>query len=218
MANTSSESVMLSTEQQTVFDWLNDELDLRVYAEAYKGALELLDKKSPGYITFVSHTGRELMNGLPRLGVDREQVQYVSRLEEIQENWKDEWGEKRDNKMEDAENGHLIPYEIREKIQDLIVAHRAGRLRASEADSLFFSTFLHYADIERIPQSLLTEWQDARKSFVSYSHLRDEEFEMDAPSKVESHFRMLDNLLYAVASGDFERIRIVYESLETTNE
>jgi hypothetical protein len=64
----------------------------------------------------------------------------------------------------------------------------------------------------------LTEWQDARKSFVSYSHLRDEEFEMDAPSKVESHFRMLDNLLYAVASGDFERIRIVYENLETTNE
>ena len=208
---------MLSTEQQTVFDWLNDELDLRVYAEAYKGALELLDKKSPGYITFVSHTGRELMNGLPRLESKREQVQYVNRLDELQKAW-EEWSPEEVNTVENAEDGHLISSEIYEKIRDLIDAHRAGRLRASEADSLFFSTFLHYADIERIPQSLLTEWQDARKSFVSYSHLRDEEFEMDAPSKVESHFRMLDNLLYAVASGDFERIRIVYESLETTNE
>ena len=191
---------MLSTEQQTVFDWLNDELDLRVYAEAYKGALNLLDKKSPGYITFVAHTGRELMNGLPRLGVDREQVQYVSRLEEIQENWKDEWGEKRDNKMEDAENGHLIPYEIREKIQDLIVAHRSGRLRASEADILFFIIFLDYAKEEEIPQHLLTEWQDARGWFVAHAHLRENEFEMDASSKVESHFRTLDNLLYAAAT------------------
>ena len=208
---------MLSTEQQTVFDWLNDELDLRVYAEAYKGALELLDKKSPGYITFVSHTGRELMNGLPRLESKREQVQYVNRLDELQKAW-EEWSPEEVNTVDNAEDGHLISSEIYEKIRDLIDAHRAGRLRASEADSLFFSTFLHYADIERIPQSLLTEWQDARKSFVSYSHLRDEEFEMDAPSKVESHFRMLDNLLYAVASGDFERIRIVYESLETTNE
>ena len=139
-------------------------------------------------------------------------------MDELQEAWENEWGPEEINTVDSAEDGHLISSEIYEKIRDLIDAHRAGRLRASEADSLFFSTFLHYADIERIPQSLLTEWQDARKSFVSYSHLRDEEFEMDAPSKVESHFRMLDNLLYAVASGDFERIRIVYESLETTNE
>ena len=39
---------MLTTEQQRVFDWLNDKLGLPVFAEAYKGALHLLDERSPG--------------------------------------------------------------------------------------------------------------------------------------------------------------------------
>ena len=55
---------MLTERQQTVFDWINDALELPVYAEAYKGALEQLNNKSSGYITFVSHAGRDLMNGL----------------------------------------------------------------------------------------------------------------------------------------------------------
>ena len=55
---------MLTSDQQTVFDWLNSKLQLPVFAELYKGALYLLDKKSAGYITFVSHAGRDLMNRL----------------------------------------------------------------------------------------------------------------------------------------------------------
>ena len=55
---------MLTSNQQTVFDWLNEDLELPVYAEAYKGALDILNNKSPGYITFVSHACRDLMNGL----------------------------------------------------------------------------------------------------------------------------------------------------------
>ena len=38
--------VMLTKNQQTVFDWLNDDLELPVYAQAYKGALDLVKKKS----------------------------------------------------------------------------------------------------------------------------------------------------------------------------
>ena len=56
--------MMLTTEQQNVFDWLNDKLQVPVFAEAYKGALVFLDKKPPGYITFVAHAGRDLMNRL----------------------------------------------------------------------------------------------------------------------------------------------------------
>ena len=55
---------MLTSNQQTVFDWINDDLELPVYAEVYKGALDLLNKKSPGHISFASHAGRDLMNGL----------------------------------------------------------------------------------------------------------------------------------------------------------
>ena len=45
---------MLTENQQTVFNWINDDLELPVYAEAYKGALDLLNNKSPGYINVSS--------------------------------------------------------------------------------------------------------------------------------------------------------------------
>ena len=215
MNHTSNEGVTLSTEQQTVFNWLNDELELPVYAEAYKGAFELLEKKSPGYITFVSHAGRDLMNGLAQLGSDRKQVQYVNLVDELQKDWKDEWGTV--NEIDDAENGHLIPYEVCEKIQDLINEHRAGRLRASEIGSFFFITFLDYADKGAIPQNLLTEWENARKWFWAHTHLPSGEFQMGTSSELERHFQTLDDLLYNAASTELERLRRINEILEETN-
>jgi len=212
--HTSDEGVTLSTEQQTVFNWLNDELQLPVYAEAYKGALDLLDKKPPGHITFVSHAGRDLMNGLARLGTGREQVQYANRLDKLQNHWKDEWGTAVDN----PENGRLIPYEVCEQIQDLIDEHGTGRLRPSEAAILFFSNFLDYAYAEEIPRNLLTEWLNTKEWFMGHAHLRDSAFEMDASTEAERHFQTLDDLLYNAASSELERIRSINEILEETNE
>ena len=209
---------MLSTEQQTVYNWINDELQLPVFAEAYIGALNLLDKKLPGYITFVSHAGRDLMNGLARLGIEPESVQYVQLVNKIQKDWEDEWGVEGVSKIDNAENGNFIPYEICEKIQVLIDQHRDGRLRASKAESLFFTTYLDYSDTEAIPQNLLTEWKRARQWFLAHTHLRDGEFEMHASSEVERHFQTLDDLLYTAASSELERIRSINEILEETNE
>ena len=189
-----------------------------MYAEAYKGALNLLDKKSPGYITFVSHAGRDLMNGLARLGIEREQVQYANRLDELQNHWEDEWGTAGVDKIDNPENGHLIPYEVCEQIQGLIDEHRAGRLRPSEAAILFFSNFLDYAYAEEIPRNLLTEWLNTREWFMGHAHLRDSAFEMDASTEVERHFQTLDDLLYNAASSELERIRSLHEILEETNE
>ncbi len=189
-----------------------------MYAEAYKGALDLLDKKPPGYITFVSHAGRDLMNGLARLGTERKQVPYTNLVEELQKDWEDEWGTVGVNNIDNAENGHLIPYEVCKKIQDLIAEHRTGHLRASEADSLFFTNFLDYADKEEIPHNLLMEWRDTRKWFVAHTHLREDEFEMEASSEVERHFRTLDGLLHVAASSELEQIRSIHEILEETNE
>ena len=218
MNHTSNEGVTLSTEQQTVFDWLNDKLQLPVFAEAYKGALDFLDKKPPGYITFVSHAGRDLMNSLAQLGTGREQVQYANRLDGLQDDWEDEWGTAGVDIIDNPENGHLIPYGVCEKIQDLIDRHRAGRLRASEAGILFFINFLDYADEAEIPRNFLTEWKDARQWFLAHAHLRDSEFEMDASTEVERHFQTLDDLLYNAASSELERIRSINEILEETNE
>ena len=83
---------MLTERQQTVFDWINDDLELLVYAEAYKGALDLLNRKSSGYITFVSHTGRDMMNELASSvnEITQQRVQYEQLVDDFKDDWKEE--------------------------------------------------------------------------------------------------------------------------------
>ena len=181
---------MLTERQQTVFDWINDNLELPVYAEAYKGALEQLNKKSSGYITFVSHAGRDLMNGLALAAthIKRQQVQYVQLVNDFKDDWKDEWGKEEYRTTEDNdENGHLIPHEICKKIKTLIDEHIEGRLRYEEIDSAFFITFLDYPHQESVPQNLSQEWQRARRWFIGHAHLREDEFSIEVYDEVEMY-------------------------------
>jgi len=212
---------MLTERQQTVFDWINDDLELPVYAEAYKGALDILNNKSHGYLTFVSHAGRDLMNGLVSAveSIGRQQVQYVQLVDDFKDDWKNEWGgEGFSTTEDDEENGHLIPIAICEKIKKLVDEHTAGRLRAENTDSSFFITFLDYPDTESIPENLSQEWRSARRWFVEHAHLREGEFGMQAPDEVERHFQNLDNFLFAAAGGELEQLRSIHEILEEANE
>ena len=211
---------MLTERQQTVFDWINDDLELPVYAEGYKGALDLLNRKSSGYITFVSHAGRDLMNGLALAAkrIKRQQVQYVQLVDDFKDDWKDEWGEEEYKTTEDNdENGHLIPNEICKKIKKLIDEHREGGLRAEEIDSSFFTTFLDYRDKGSVPQNLSQEWQRARRGFIGHAHLRENEFSTETYDEVEMYFRYLENLLYAAAASEIEQLRSIHEILDETN-
>ena len=209
----------LTTEQQRVFEWLNDKLRLPVFAETYKGALRMLDERSPGYVTFVSHAGRDFMNLLARAVTGREgrRVDYQGHLDKLQNEWKEEWGAEGLNRRDDAENGHLIPHTICQKVKELIDDHKAGRLRNADADALFFSTFLAYEDREKIPQNFLREWKAARTWFLKYAHLRPNDFVADAPFQVEKHFGALDGLLHVAASSEYERMKELNAILEETN-
>ena len=211
---------MLTENQQTVFNWINDDLELPVYAEAYKGALEFLSRKPPGYITFVSHAGRDLMNGLVSevKGIKRQRVQYEQLVDAFKDDWKDGWGGKSFNTTRGSdENEHLIPNEICEKIKELVDEHTIGRLRAADIDSSFFTTFLDYSDKESIPENLSQEWRRAKRWFHRHVHLRKKEFEAQAPDEVERHFRNLDNFLYAAAGSELKQLRSIHEILEEAN-
>ena len=212
---------MLTSNQQTVFDWISDDLELPVYAEVYKGALDLLNKKSPGHISFASHAGRDLMNGLAVAvkGIKRQQVQYVQLVDDFKDDWKNEWGGEGFNTIEDNdENGHVIPNEICKKIKNLVDEHTAGRLRSEDIDSSFFTTFWDYPDKESIPGNLSQEWRNARLWFLEHTHLPEDEFEIQASNEVEKHFRDLDNFLYAAAGSELEQLRGIHEILEEANE
>ena len=198
---------MLNDNQQRVFDWLNDKLQLPVFAEGYKGALQLINDQSPGYITFVAHAGRDLMNTLAKTvsGISFSRFQYEQHLDRLQNEWKEEWGAKGFNLPDNVENGQLIPFTTCQKIKKLI-------------DELFFTTFLAYEDKEQIPSNFWQDWIAARKWFVEHAHLREGEFSNNTKLEVVKHFKTIDDLLYVAASSEYERIKNLHEILEETNQ
>jgi len=210
----------LNKEQQRVYEWLNDDLRLPVFAEAYKGAVILLRQKPTGYISFVAHAGRDLMNRLASTvtGIKSERVQYQQHVDKLQSVWRDEWRFSDELSPEVTEKGHLIPIKVCQIISDLIEEHNSGRMRSSEADGLFFSTFLDYSDKDKIPGNFLSEWKAAKNWFLSHAHLREKSFQPETYDDLVKHFKCLDGYLYIAASSQYERLKVLNEILETTNQ
>lgn len=211
---------MLNYKQQRIYEWLNSDLSLPVFAEAYKGATILINQKSAGYISFVAHAGRDLMNGLASTvaGIKSERVQYQQHIDKLQRDWREEWRFSNELSPEVDEKGHLIPIDVCQKISSLIDEHKSGRMRSSEADGLFFSTFLDYSDKDRIPCDLLSEWRAAKKFFLSNVHLREKPFRIETENDLEKHFNCLDGYLFIAASSQYNRLKDLNEILDATNQ
>jgi len=210
----------LNEEQQRVYEWLNVELRLPVFAEAYKGAIILLSQKPAGYISFVAHVGRDLMNGLASTvaGVKSERVQYQQHIDKLQDVWRAEWGFSDDLSPEAVEKGHFIPIQVCQRISTLIEEHKSGRMRSSEADGLFFSTFLDYSDKKKIPGNFLSEWKSAKDWFLGHVHLRKKSFRAETDGDLAKHFNCLDSYLYIAASSQYQRLKALNEILDATNQ
>ncbi|CAH1903386.1 conserved hypothetical protein [Candidatus Nitrotoga sp. HW29] len=210
----------LNIEQQRVYEWLNDGLNLPVFAEAYKGAAILLSQKPSGYISFVAHVGRDLMNCLASTvaGTKSERAQYQQHIDKLQSDWQDEWRFSDDLSPEVVENGHFIPTRVCQRITTLIEEHKSGRIRSSEADGLFFSTFLDYSDKDKIPGNFLSEWKAAKDWFLGHAHLRKKSFQAETDGDLVKHFNCLDGYLYIAASSQYERLKALNEILDETNQ
>lgn len=70
----------LTEQEARVYTWIQDSLNLPVYSDVFHGAAILMKQQSSGYINFVSHAGRDIMNGIARTynGEKRIQTQYVN--------------------------------------------------------------------------------------------------------------------------------------------
>ena len=211
--------MQLSPEQKTVYDWVDSKLQMPLFAEAYLAALCLMRAKHPGYIPLVAHTGRDFMNILPTTvgGIGTSQVQYVPLVEDVKARWSSVGTGRGFGTPGDSTEGHVIPYETSHLIQRLIDEHTEGRERSSIRDSLFFSTFLDYDHIERIPTHLLRDWREARDWFQKVAHLRQQPLPGNASQLVDQHFQTLQDGLYVAASSEFDRLKGLYEILEETN-
>lgn len=210
---------MLSAEQKLIYEWINKKLQLQIYADVFKGALIFLQEKPFGYVTFVSHAARDIMNGLARdvRGDKRMQVQYVQHLDEIQKVWKHDWGVTERISEERGFSEHNIPFNVCEKIHQLVEDHKSGRERKSATDEIFFQTFLDYEDRHNIPPNLLKEWAGAREWFQKHAHIRAGSFDPDVNQKLQDHFKKLEESLLVAANSEFGRIKGINEILEDTN-
>jgi len=210
----------MNKEQQRVYEWLNY-LSLTVFAEAYRGAAILLTQKPAGYISFVAHAGRDLMNYLAsensgiKSGSGR--VDYVDHVNGLQIVWQEKWRFTDELSSDVAEKGHLIPVDVCEKISRLIDDHKSGQDRDADKAALFFSEFLEYSDKDKIPNNFLSEWKAAKRWFAGHAHLRAKPFRPALDSELEKHFKCLDNYLYIAASSQYERLKDLNEILDATN-
>ena len=208
---------MLTGNQQQIFEWMNDVLHLPVYADAYKGAVCLLKKKAPGYVTYVSHTGRDILNSLPQTvaGITSPRVQYVDLVNTLQNKWQDKWLGQGLTASQHDEIGHLIPYDVCDMITELIKEHEAGRKRSHGKGEFFLNTFLGDSDRDRITN--LRKWKEARGFFVECAHLREKKFSSETQSKVDEYFKVLEEFLFIAAMSAYSRARSLNEILEETN-
>lgn len=208
---------MLTGNQRTIFEWMNDILHLPVYADAYKCAVCLLKKKAPGYVTFVSHTGRDILNSLPQTvaGITSPRVRYVDLVNKLQSKWQDKWRGQGLKSSQPNEIGHMIPYDVCDMVTELIEEHEEGRERSQGKGEFFLSTFLGDSEIDRVPN--LRKWREARGFFVECAHLRGKTFAPETLSKVEEYFKVLDEFLFIAATREYSRIRSLNEILQQAN-
>ena len=157
-------------------------------------------------------------SGTPAESTESSRVQYVDLVGKLQKVWNDEWGRESVHAADAKEMGNFIPFEVCERIQNLIDEHDAGRERSDNLAPLFFTTLLNYAGRERIRFNLLSEWKQTRRWFLAHAHLREGEFNTSDSADLEAHFRTLEDLLYAAASTEIERLRGINEILDETNE
>lgn len=215
-------TVTLKPEQQRVFNWLNQTLNAPTFADLYQCAVDMLSRKSPGHITVVAHTGRELMNGLPRVdgNIQSKHIQYKRLVDDFKDDWKNE------SKISiTASSTAFDTKEIRqiseatcEKIDKLINDHEEGTKRSENLGTIFFNKFIDYERIkEENPINLWEDWKSAREWFNKHAHLRKQPFSVSASHEAQKCFEILDNLLYVAATSANERLRNAYEILEETN-
>ena len=208
-----------NSRHQRIYEWINEELQLPVYADLFRGAVVVLNEKSPGYVTFVAHAGRDIMNGLARTyrGDKSRRVQYENHLDKIAPNWDDRWGGEIGFSDLEEPTYHEIPRDICKMVKILIDEHKEGRVRSQEINEVFFLTFLDYKDADTIPRNFMQEWKNAKDWFLKYTHARKSAFDSHVEIELTTHFRVLESNLFAAANSQYERIRGIDEILEETN-
>ncbi len=210
----------LSPQEAIVHEWIKNTLGLPVYGDVFHGAAMLMKQRSNGYINFVSHAGRDIMNGLAptHLGAKRVQTQYVNIVEaKIKPKWNPiELTQAEDDKP--AAKSYSITEDTYDTINHLVNEHNTGRERSQLADGLFFQTFLNIAPDEASKLQLLQKWKTSKTGFLGMTHISREDHNDEAQENLEQCYEYLLMFLYQAASRYYEQTISLNDILEDTNQ
>lgn len=204
--------------------------DQKPYAELYKGAVIILYEKPPGYVRFVSHAVRDLMNGMAaaKKDIKREQTQYPQLVDTLQELWTNhdlpkgvETFSPTDSLVQEPKD-LTLPSEIIIHIQKLLRDHAEGRRRSEESPYLFFQEFLpNTTPRDALPEAYPKMWKELRAWFMKRTHESGRVLEQAVIDEIEkqigTQFEQLETILLSVADRYSNTITTLDEILENAN-
>jgi hypothetical protein len=212
-----------TTERQKIHDWIAKELELPIFADAYRGAVDCLYSGSPGYVTFVCHTCRDIMNIMAReySGGTAGRVDYNHHATAISAHWsKQSTGIIPITGLTDAAVPDQVPISRKafNAVGGFVQAYQEGTLRAEDSGSSFFCTFFDSSDRQSISEIKLNEWKETLKWFKAHAHLRKSPFSSDIAAECQRRFLILEGLLLTAADSVRDRLQSLNEILRQTNQ
>lgn len=210
-------------QRQQIYDWIANTLQLPIFADAYRGAVDSLCTGSYGHVSFVCHAGRDIMNNMARefSGGTAGRTDYQHHARQITSQWPQQPAAVTPitgTPVETISEQVPISREAYEAIGNLVRAHREGTQRTEDSAARFFCTFLDYADKDRVSPQKLAEWSSTREWFLRHVHLRKTPFPADVVTECQRRFLILESLLLTAADSVRERLVTFHEILRTTNQ
>lgn len=214
-----SSTYVWTDDREKIYRWIKEVLDLAIYADVYKGATYVLCSKTPGYVSFVCHACRDIINGLAKdyKGITRDRVDYVKLIDKLKTQWDFSWGVKSTISDEELTISKNIPLKTCYLLQEIVEEHNKGRERAEEVSFLFFQTFLDYKDKDKIPIKIIENWRESSKWFVKHAHSRKKSYDADVDKKLEKLFLDFEMTLLTAADSLTNRLKDIDAILEETN-
>jgi hypothetical protein len=217
-----------SEKRERICRWLCDK-GASSFAETYKGAVIILHHRHPGYVRFVCHGVRDIINGLPALlaRLERPQVDYVKLVGDLESQWDGRKLPRLPPVINSAEPGPTIkgnfpdatiPGSIIARVVNLLNEHNSGRVRATENPFRFFEVCAPENKNRReLIAPMVGRWREMQGVFKRNVHESGARDLLKAADEVTRAFGVFEEILSSFATGFYEQMEVLDEILENAN-
>jgi hypothetical protein len=218
-------------QSKRIYGWLREQGGLG-FAENYKGAAMLMYTKWPGYVRFVSHALRDILNRFPAVMTKEEvgRVEYVQQLDRILAGWTAEKLPRgpivtSSGALEAQVTGRFVAVTISPKLAEQLVEllddHEQGRARSVDNPLRFLEICIpESAGRPDLLASPREQWKLLQKDAVHLTHENgggcDEEDEAACTSLFQ-RFEMLLSSLSNLAGSYYQSLENLDAILEEAN-